>query len=257
MNEATSGFAAAAPVVAHVFVERPEVLCDDQPFWIEGEDGHHLRRVRRLRVGEEVTASDGRGAWRVYAVAELGDRRVRLTPTGVIMREPALCPRLAVAFAPAKGDTAPTLVHQLTELGVDRIVPVETLRSVVRWDRERAGRAVARLRRVAREAAMQARRAYLPEVVPPGPLADLAGHPALVVADRDGAPAGSVPVPTGGEWLVLVGPEGGLDPSEMAPFGACTRLAVGPYVLRAVTAPVAAAAALAGLRQPSAPGPGP
>ena len=253
MTDAASGFCAAAAAAAHVFVDEPG-LHGDEPLWIEGDDGHHLQRVRRLRVGEAVTASDGRGMWRAYVVAELGERRVRLTANGVITCEPELYPRLAVAFAPPKGDAAATLVHQLTELGVDRILPVETRRSVVRWDAARAERATARFCRVAREAAMQCRRARLPDVVRPGALAALTGHPAVLVACRDGAPVASISPPTGGEWLVLIGPEGGLEPSEVDGLLPHSRLAVGPYVLRSVTAPVAIAAALAAFRRPKTAG---
>jgi 16S rRNA (uracil1498-N3)-methyltransferase len=140
------------------------------------------------------------------------------------------------------------VVHQLVELGVDRVMPVMLTRSVVRWEGARLDRALDRLRRVAREAAMQSRRARLPEVLAPEPLAELATRPGLVVADPGGVPAAALPEPPEGAWVVLVGPEGGLDPAERHEIGAVPRLRVGPHVLRAVTAPVAAAAALAGFR---------
>jgi 16S rRNA (uracil1498-N3)-methyltransferase len=123
---------------------------------------------------------------------------------------------------------------------------------VVRWEGAREGKALERLRRVAREAAMQARRARLPEVAAAEPLDALVAHPGLVVADPGGIPAAELAAPAGGEWLVLVGPEGGFDPAERARTAAAARLAVGPHVLRAATAPVAAAAALAGRRGPAA-----
>ena len=59
---------------------------------------------------------------------------------------------------------------------------------------------------------MQSRRARLPELLDERPLSDLAGHPGLLVADPGGRPAADLVPPVGGEWLVLVGPEGGLDP---------------------------------------------
>ena len=132
------GFAAAAPGVAHVFVDD---VSRDSDVWIEGADGHHLQRARRLRVGESVTVSDGRGCWRTAHVTELGERRLRVTPTGPLTTEPVLAPRLVVAFAPAKGDQAGAVVHQLVELGVDAVMPITLRRSVVRWDGERAERA--------------------------------------------------------------------------------------------------------------------
>jgi 16S rRNA (uracil1498-N3)-methyltransferase len=247
----SSGFCAAAPAVAHVFVDdgRGDIRTD-AAITVEGDDGHHLQRVRRLRVGEPVTVADGLGEWRLCTVDEAGDGRVVLAPTGPLMVEPVLSPRLTVAFAPAKGDQAGTVVHQLVELGVDRVMPMTLRRSVVRWEGTRGDRALSRLRRIAREAAMQSRRARPAEVVAAEPLEVLAGHPGLVVADAGGVPATTNSVPAGDEWLILVGPEGGFDPSERALTASAARMAVGPHVLRAVTAPVAAAAALVGFRSP-------
>ena len=72
--------------------------------------------------------------------------------------------------------------------------------------------------------------------------------PGLVLAAVDGVPASELPPPAGGEWVVAVGPEGGFAPDELAAFGHPPRLAVGPFVLRAETAAIAATAALAGRR---------
>jgi 16S rRNA (uracil1498-N3)-methyltransferase len=240
----TDGFASAAPAVAHVFVDR----VDDDDVWVEGDDGHHLQRVRRLRANEQVTASDGHGTWRLCSVAEVGDGRLRLAPVGPLTREPALTPRVVVAFAPAKGDQAGAVVQQLVELGVDAIMPITLHRSVVRWDGERGDKARARLGRVIREAAMQSRRSRLPDLLAARPLSVLARHRGLLVADPAGQAAGRIAAPIGEEWLVVVGPEGGLDSGEQEILASGTRLAVGPHVLRAVTAPVAALAALAGFR---------
>lgn len=246
----TVGFAATAPAVAHVFIDDDDGdIRDDEPLTVDGDDGHHLQRVRRLRRGEAVTASDGRGSWRLCEISDTGDGRVVLVPTGPVTLEPSLSPRLTIAFAPAKGDQASTVVHQLVELGVDRVMPITVRRSVVRWDGARGEKALARLRRIAREAAMQSRRSRLAAVVEGEPLESLARHPGLVVADPGGPAAPSLAEPVGGEWLVIVGPEGGLDPSEAPLLAAAPRLSVGPHVLRAVTAPVAAAAALSGFRR--------
>ncbi len=176
----TEGFAATAPAVAHVFVED---VASDADLWVEGDDGHHLQRVRRLRAGEGVTASDGNGRWRQCTVAELGEGRLRLTPAGPLTTEPALTPRLVIAFAPAKGDQAGAVVAQLVELGVDAVMPITVRRSVVRWDGARGEKARIRLGRVMREAAMQSRRSRLPELLAARSLSELAEHPGLVVAD--------------------------------------------------------------------------
>ena len=142
----TTGFAATAPAVAHVFVDEADGdVHADEPLTVAGDDGHHLQRVRRLRVGEAVTAGDGQGAWRLCEISDVGDGRVVLLPTGPVTVEPELRPRLTVAFAPAKGDQASTVVHQLVELGVDRVMPITLRRSVVRWEGARGEKVLARL----------------------------------------------------------------------------------------------------------------
>jgi 16S rRNA (uracil1498-N3)-methyltransferase len=243
---APAGFASHHAAAALVYV--PDV--DGRELVIGGEDGHHLQRVRRLEVGEAVVAADGCGRWVPCHVTRADGGAVHLAPAASPRREPRLAPRLAVAFAPAKGDHAVDVVPALVELGVDRIIPVESERSVVRWRGDRAPRAVARLRRVAREAAMLARRAWLPTVEEPVALASLADHRAPVVGDVSGEPPAALLSPPGGEWLVITGPEGGLTQAELDRFATAARVAVGPHVLRARTAPVALAAAVAGSRRP-------
>lgn len=237
------GFASAADAVAHVFA-----AALDETVVIDGEDGHHLQRVRRLRAGERVTAGDGRGRWRSYHIARSNRGSLVLVGAGAVRREPRLVPGLAVAFALSKGTRPEAVVSALTELGVDRIVPFRGSRSVVRWEGERARAATARLRRVAREAAMQCRRSWLPEVGEPIDFDGLVAGAAVVLGDPGGVGVDEVPEPPpGGEWLAVVGAEGGLDPRERArllalPGAAAVR--VGPHVLRAETAAVALGAAL-------------
>jgi 16S rRNA (uracil1498-N3)-methyltransferase len=232
-------WASGCAAVAHVFVGALDDGCT-----VTGDDGHHLARVRRLRVGESVTAADDGGHWRPYEVAAVSGRELDLVAVGPVRSEPRHDPRVAVAFALTKGEKPERVVAQLTELGVDRILPVVANRSVVRWDDARRTAAGDRFRRVAREAAMQSHRARLPEIGEVAPLASLTGHPALLLAER-GAAAPPSERPPGGEWLVVVGPEGGLEPDEAASLAPVGRFAVGPHVLRSETAAVASASALA------------
>ncbi|MGQ0803631.1 MAG: RsmE family RNA methyltransferase [Actinomycetota bacterium] len=235
---------ADANAAAHTFV----AALDDE-VEVGGDDGHHLGRVRRLRVGEAVTAADGAGAWRPYVVATTGRRALRLEARGPVAVEPELTPRLTVAFAVTKGVKPELVVQKVTELGADEVVPVLTRRSVVRWDGGRGDTATQRLQRVAREAAGQCRRARLPVVGAPLDLAALAGRPGLVVAARDGKRVADLAEPPGGEWILLTGPEGGFESGEQDLIEGAATLAIGPHVLRAETAAVAGAAALAGRRR--------
>jgi 16S rRNA (uracil1498-N3)-methyltransferase len=224
---------------SHVYVDRL-----DDAVRVDGDDGHHLVRVRRVRTGEVVTAADGYGRWRAYDVTSVEGGAVTLCATTDLEHEVPLAPRLTVACALTKGERPELAVQKLTELGTDAILLVRAARSVVRWGEEREERAVERLRRVAREAGAQCRRARLPVLDGPVAVSEIAGHRGLVVADRSGTPPVGLDEPPGGEWLVAIGPEGGFDDAELALLADAPRLALGPFVLRSETAAIAAAASL-------------
>jgi 16S rRNA (uracil1498-N3)-methyltransferase len=225
---------------AHVFVAALDDRCE-----IGGTDGHHLQRVRRLAPGEAVTAADGTGAWREYAVVVAAAGRLGLESRSEVVVEPRPKISVVVAVALTKGGLD-DVVAAVTELGAEGVIPVRTARAVVRWDPARAARAVGRLRTVAREAAMQSRRARVPAVADLIGLKDLVGRPGLVVADRLGVrPDALEPDPETG-WTVLVGPEGGLTPDELSDLCEAPKLCLGSHVLRAATAPAAAVALLVG-----------
>ncbi|MGH9245106.1 MAG: RsmE family RNA methyltransferase [Acidimicrobiales bacterium] len=219
---------AATGAKAHAFVDDLEapVLAD--------ADRHHLERVLRLRLGDPVTVSDGAGCWRVCRFGPI------LDPDGAIHHWPAHDPPVTVCFAPVKGERPEGVVQKLTEAGVDRIVPFVAARSVVRWDETRAARQHERLRTVARDSAMQSRRVWLPEVEALTDFADVATRPGAALAERRG-PAPSLDLP-----VILVGPEGGWSPAERD--AGLPHVGLGPHVLRAETAAVAAGLLLAGLR---------
>lgn len=211
---------------AHIFVAdaASPVVVDD--------DLHHLSRVLRLRIGESVTCSDGRGRWLPCTWTGSG-----LEPTGAITEVAAPSPGLSVALAPVKGDGTEDAVVKLVEIGIDEIVvlaPVD--HSVVRWDPDRAASHMDRLGRLVRSAAMQSRRVHLPVVRGPVALGEIIAGEGVALAE----PGGS------GEWsditTVVVGPEGGFSPAEVARAGRTVSL--GDTVLRADTAAVAAAVRL-------------
>jgi 16S rRNA (uracil1498-N3)-methyltransferase len=239
-----TGCPADVAATAHLYVDR---LDDD--VLVSGDEGHHLVRARRLRVGEAVTAADGYGRWRTYVATASARGEVRLEALTGLAHEPPLAPRLAVACALTKGERPELVVQKLTELGVDDVFLVRAARSVVRWDGDREAAALDRLRRVAREAGAQSRRARLPVVDGPMSFADLTGADGLVVADRRGVTADELPLPSGESWTVAVGPEGGFDDEERELLAGAPMLSVGRFVLRAETAAIAAAAALAGRRR--------
>ncbi len=217
---------------AHVFVDdlsSPELGADDR---------HHLQRVLRLRAGEQVTVSNGRGGWRRCEFVPPG----RLAPVDEVRVAAPPAPAITIGFALTKGERPEWTAQKLAEAGVDRIVPMVTARTVVHWEGEKASRQLHRLRAVVRAAAMQSRQAWLPVV------SDVVPFEALV---EDGDVAACLAQPGGGppslhRPVVLVGPEGGWDDDELV----CGLPAVGlgPTVLRAETAAMAAAVLLCGLR---------
>ena len=222
---------------AHVFVADPE-----HPE-LSPEDRHHLLKVLRLRAGEIVTVSDGAGRWRWCRFG--GGAGASLEPVGDVEADPRPAPPVGVGFALTKGSKPELAVQKLTELGVDVIVPFVAERSVVRWTDEQAGAHVDRWRRIAREAAMQCRRVWLPEIAPVTTFADLVARPGTALA----APDGIAPSPAA-HRVVLVGPEGGWSEDELeaaATYG-CARVRLGPHVLRAETAAIAAGILLAAVR---------
>jgi 16S rRNA (uracil1498-N3)-methyltransferase len=222
---------------AHAFVADLEAPV------LEDTDRHHLERVLRLRRGDAITISDGRG----------GLRRCRfdtaLEPLSETEHRPSPPYPLAVAFALTKGERPEWVVQKLTELGVDRVAPFIASRSVVRWDAGRAAKNEERLRRVAREAAMQSRRVWLPSIDAVTTFRALADHPHAALADAGGRS------PRAHDRLLLVGPEGGWAEEERAAVD--DRVGLGPQVLRAETAAIVAGVVLCGIRSrvvaPSAP----
>ena len=207
---------------------------------LDEDDLHHLLRVLRLRDGETVGLSDGDGAWRLGRLSRGSAPGASVEAVGEVQHDPPPTPRLTIGLALPKGERAEWAVQKLTELGVDGIAVLETERSVVRWAGDRADKGLARLSRVARQAAAQSRRTRLPHLMGPLSVAD------FPVATTAVAEPGATVGPGLERPAVLVGPEGGWSESELP--SEMVRVGLGPGVLRTETAAVAAAALLVGLR---------
>jgi 16S rRNA (uracil1498-N3)-methyltransferase len=230
-------------------VSLPLFLVDALPttaaYTLAGPEGHHAADVQRLRPGEELLLGDGRGGVARAEVTGVGKGRLEVRVLEVAT-EPAPAPRLVVAQGLAKGDRGELAVQAMTEVGVDEIVPWSAARSVVRWQGERGERAAEKWRSTAREAAKQARRAWHPTVAPLAGTARLAGRAHLVLHEEAVQPLSTVPLPAGDEVVLVVGPEGGIAPEELATFekAGAVPVRLGGSVLRTSTAGVAALAVL-------------
>ncbi|MDQ2585916.1 16S rRNA (uracil(1498)-N(3))-methyltransferase [Saccharothrix yanglingensis] len=218
---------------------------------LDGPEGRHAATVRRLRAGEELVLSDGSGDQARCVVEEAVKDALRLR---VVERwtvpEPSV--RVVVAQALVKGDRGELAVELATEAGVDGVVPWRASRCVTKWeDGPRGAKALERWRSTAREAAKQARRARVPSVADPVTTSRLASlvsssTVALVLHESSSQPLGTVPLPTSGDVLLVVGPEGGITDEELSALTAAGAHVVrlGPAVLRASTAAAVALGAL-------------
>jgi len=212
---------------AHVFIE-VDALDDDGPVGLDDETAHHLSRVLRLRVGEDVTVSDGAGRWRRTEVADA--KNFRLETTGDVETDDRPYAPLTLAAAIPKGDRLDWMVQKVVELGVDTLQLLDTDRSDVRWKPERADKQIVRLRRIAVEAARQSRRVWLPEIAPP--VAANTILPGATIAEPGGRNVSKY------DTCLAIGPAGGW--SERECESAADRVTLGSNVLRTETAALAA-----------------
>lgn len=232
----------------------PLFLLDELPvvadFALDGAEGRHASRVKRIAVDETVLVGDGRGALVTCTVTRAeADALALHVETRSVVALPD--PRIVVVQALPKGERAELAVEMLTELGVDEIVPWQSARSIVRWSGPRGARSLERWRRTAREAAKQSRRAWLPIVAPLAGTDEVtlrlrAATGAFVLHEDAERAFVDCAVPATGEVVVVIGPEGGIAPAELDAFVATRASAVrlGPEVLRTSTAGPAFVAAL-------------
>lgn len=215
---------------------------------IHGDDARHALRVLRLRLGERITISDGRGEV-VRAVVE-ADRDVLVASVLERRYEPPARPSLEVFQAIPKKGKLDLVVQKLTELGAASIRLLVAERSVPRWDAAKGNAHTTRLGEVARQAAMQSRRAWLPSILAPVPASALDLPSPTVVLDETAetrltdALGADAPATVG----LVVGPEGGFTADELATFRerGATPVSLGPMILRTETAALAAAAVVLG-----------
>jgi 16S rRNA (uracil1498-N3)-methyltransferase len=212
-----------------------------------GAEGRHAAVVRRIGAGERIRLTDGRGSWAEGAVVAAGKSSVTVAvdERGTVA---AADPRVVVVQAVPKGERAELAVEMLTEVGVDVIVPWNAERSQFRSNPERVEKTLAKWRAWAFEASKQSRRTWFAEVAPIASTADvaelLAGAALPVVLHEEATvPLPSLQVPSAGDVVIVIGPEGGIAPAELKAFDV-EPIRLGDTVLRTSTAGVAAAAAL-------------
>jgi len=226
---------------ARLFVETP--LTEGADVRVEGGQAHYLLSVLRLKAGDPVKLFDDvTGEWLAIASA-VGKRALTLT-ISAHLREREPVPDLWLCASPIKKGRIDWVAEKACELGVARLVPVLTRRTVI--DRLNLDR----LRSHMIEAAEQCDRTALPELAEAVKLEtllrDWPTDRALFFADEaGGAPAAAAMTAHRGPAAILIGPEGGFDEAERDAIRALPQafgIGLGPRILRAETAAAAAVA---------------
>ena len=245
-----------------VFHAPRELLSGASTVRLDGPEGRHAAVVRRLQPRELIDLTDGAGLVAHCVVLRAEGQALDLE-VHELLEEPAPSPRLTVVQGLAKGERGETAVETMTEIGVDVIVPWSAGRSITQWKGERGEKSLAKWRSTAREAAKQSRRGWWPEVTEPATTSAVAKLLAaatlpIVLHEEAELALANVELPkksddttdgaAGGaaEIVLVVGPEGGIAPDELARFAeaGAAPYRMGPTVLRTSTAGTAAAAVL-------------
>jgi len=210
--------------------------------------GVHLAKVLRVRSGDELVVFAGDGSEYPASVESVRGSRVSVAIGAA--RAPDRESPLAVTLVQcmARADRMDVIVQKATELGVARIIPVQSRRGVVRLDPAQAASKAAHWRAIVVSACEQCGRNRLPSVETPRRLLEylgsLASGSARLLLDPGGKPRRAAPI--GAEVTVAIGPEGGLDEEEIEAFrlAGFESMRLGPRVLRTETAAIAAVACL-------------
>lgn len=217
---------------------------------VDGDEGHHAATVRRTRVGEELDLGDGAGAVAHVVVEQVA--KGRLDARVLALTEVARAtPTVTIAQALPKSERSELAVELATEAGADGFLAWQAARCVARWESSaKIDKGLARWGAVARSAARQSRRPYIPTVDGLESTRDLVARAAhtrtLVLHESATVGIADAGVADAEALLLVIGPEGGVAPEELAELTAAGAQPVrlGPSVLRTSTAAAVALGAI-------------
>ena len=217
---------------------------------LDGPEGRHGATVKRIGIGEQVLLADGVGHRADAIVENAGLRELHLRLQAITL-QPQPDSRFVLVQALAKGDRDGQAIEAATELGVDEVVPWQAARSVVIWRGDRAARSLRKWESIVLAAAKQSRRTRVPVVSEP------ANHQAVIQRIEEASLAlvlheeatislAGLELPSSGDVVLIVGPEGGISADELSAFVAAGAVAVrlGSNILRSSSAGPAALAVM-------------
>jgi 16S rRNA (uracil1498-N3)-methyltransferase len=227
-------------------------------FIIDEEDRHHIVKVMRMEINDQIICVDPEGKQAVCRLSEITNSSVVADVVQWIDESPELPISITIASGLPKGDKLEWIIQKGTELGARQFLPFSAARSVVKWDEKKAVKKIDRWQKIAKEAAEQSHRTILPSIINPMSFKELLkksnDFDYKLAAYEEESRQGETSVLSltlkkmkNGETLLFVfGPEGGLAEEEVQQlkdfgFGLC---GLGPRILRTETAPLYSLAAI-------------
>jgi 16S rRNA (uracil1498-N3)-methyltransferase len=225
---------------AEFLVNTGEISKETKTFTLDGDEGRHAATVKRMREGEVIHLCDGQGSRAIATVIKVHKHSLDLTIDQFTFEE-APEPRFVVVQALAKGERAELAVEMLTEVGADAIIPWRAEHSIGKWDSVDKG--LEKWRRTSRESAKQSRRAWIPEISSLKSTAEVCelmsqAQSVFVLHESADQALAACAIREQGTIMIVVGPEGGISPDELAAFSAAGARVVhmGASVMRTSTA---------------------
>ena len=225
---------------AEFLVNPGEISKETKTFTLDGDEGRHAATVKRMREGEVIHLCDGQGIRAIATVIKVHKHSLDLTIDQFTF-EDAPEPRFVVVQALAKGERAELAVEMLTEVGADAIIPWRAEHSIGKWDSVEKG--LEKWRRTSRESAKQSRRAWIPEISNLKSTAEVCelmsqAQSVFVLHESADQALAACAIREQGTIMIVVGPEGGISPDELAAFSSAGARVVhmGASVMRTSTA---------------------
>lgn len=213
---------------------------------LTGDEAHHAIKVKRTKIGETIEICDGQGIRIRGKVTELNKSSLKVQVETRVVEPPSRL-KLTVAQALAKGERSDLALEILTEVGVDFILPWRAEFAIAKWDDDLKGKS--KWQNAVAQASKQSRRSWIPvvqDVVTTSQLAKLATSydVSMVLHESAVRSFADVWLPESGSILLIVGPEGGVSPSELEQLSSLQQVRMGKTVMRTSTAGAIAAGAI-------------